>query len=124
MSVLEMENSPQISRPCRFDCLRRRADVRRSQSHSEFQALKSRAVRTSSPLRVAAGHSSYRLVRGYLDRGKRADAAATVGLVAAPLLVAAGVAVLVIAVRRKSTCQAASPLLGPGLVGVSFVRRF
>lgn len=62
--------------------------------------------------------------QGYLDRGKRADAAATVGLVAAPLLVAAGVAMLVIAVRRKSTRQAAAPLLGPGLGGVSFVRRF
>ena len=56
--------------------------------------------------------------------GKSANTLAVVGLVTAPLLVGAGVAMLVVATRRRGTTQALTPTLGRGFVGVSWERRF
>ncbi len=56
--------------------------------------------------------------------GKSANTLAVVGLVTAPLLVGAGVAMLVLATRRRGQAQALHPTLGRGFVGVSWERRF
>jgi hypothetical protein len=56
--------------------------------------------------------------------GKAADAMATAGLIAAPVLLGAGVAMLVVGARRKRAATAFTPLLGRGLVGLGWQRRF
>jgi len=59
-----------------------------------------------------------------LSQGKTANGIAVAGLVAAPLLLGAGIALLVIASRRKSKTTALAPLLSPNMAGVIWQRRF
>lgn len=59
----------------------------------------------------------------YAD-GLRANRTAVAGLVLGPLLLAGGVSMLVVAMRRKTSPRAIAPLFGRGLVGVSWQRRF
>ena len=56
--------------------------------------------------------------------GKTANTTAVIGLVAAPLLIGAGAAMLVVASRRRGNQQALVPALGRGYVGLSWQRRF
>ncbi len=56
--------------------------------------------------------------------GKSANTTAVVGLVAAPLLLGAGAALVVLASRRRGAEQALAPALGRGFVGVTWQRRF
>lgn len=56
--------------------------------------------------------------------GKTANTVAVVGLVAAPLLVGAGIAMLVVGLRRKPPRTALAPMLGPGVAGLVWQQRF
>lgn len=56
--------------------------------------------------------------------GKSANTTAVIGLVAAPLLLGAGAALVVLASRRRGAEQALAPALGRGFVGVTWQRRF
>lgn len=59
------------------------------------------------------------------DRGKSANAMAVAGLVLGPALLGAGVAMLVVAAKRKKTAtQALAPRLGRGFAGVQWQLRF
>jgi hypothetical protein len=57
-------------------------------------------------------------------RGRRTNATAIAGLVAAPLLLGAGIAMLVLAKRRKASNTALAPALGPGMAGLVWHQRF
>jgi hypothetical protein len=57
-------------------------------------------------------------------RGRRANALAVAGLAAAPLLLGAGVAMLVVGARRKAKATSLVPTLGRGMVGLVWQRRF
>lgn len=59
------------------------------------------------------------------DRGRSSQTIAIAGLVTAPLLLGAGIAMLVIAKRRKSANTSAfAPMLGRGTAGVVWQHRF
>jgi hypothetical protein len=58
------------------------------------------------------------------DRGRRANAAAIALGVISPLLLGAGVALVVVGAKRKSKTSAVAPLVSPTLVGVSLSGRF
>lgn len=60
----------------------------------------------------------------YYRRGTASDRAAVAGLVAAPVFLAAGAAMLAIALRRRSGRHAVAPALGPGLAGATWRLRF
>lgn len=54
-----------------------------------------------------------------LDRGERSDAMGIAGAVAGPILVGAGVALLVVGLKRRSAPRTSvAPRLGPGFVGL------
>jgi hypothetical protein len=57
------------------------------------------------------------------SRGDRADRLATAGIVAAPILLAAGIAMLVVA-RRKPSRHALTPVLHPAMTGAVLQLRF
>lgn len=59
-----------------------------------------------------------------LDRGDRADAIAVTGLVAGPVLLAAGATMIGLAIRRKSSQQSFAPALGGGMLGAVWRGRF
>ena len=57
----------------------------------------------------------------YYDGGKAANAMAIAGAVAAPLLIGAGVGLLVVGLKRRGAPrQAVAPVLAPGLVGLGW----
>jgi hypothetical protein len=60
----------------------------------------------------------------YFDKGTSRDRAAVVGLVAAPVFLAAGTALLVLGLRRKLGRQSVTPALGGGVAGVTWRVRF
>lgn len=62
--------------------------------------------------------------RDISSQGKTANAVAVAGLVAAPLLLGTGIALLVIASRRKSRATALAPLLSPNMAGILWQQRF
>ena len=57
-------------------------------------------------------------------QGKTSNAFAVAGLVSAPLLLGAGIAMLVISMRRKQGKMALAPTLGARTAGLVFVGRF
>ncbi|MDC0675164.1 hypothetical protein [Nannocystis radixulma] len=59
--------------------------------------------------------------QGLLDRGKSANSMAIAGAVLAPLLAGAGVALLVVGLKRRGQANKTSfaPALGPGFAGIS-----
>ncbi|MDC0720833.1 hypothetical protein [Nannocystis bainbridge] len=57
-------------------------------------------------------------------RGKSADALATAGLYAAPVLLGAGVALLVVGLRRRSAAQRFAPTLGRSSIGATWTLQF
>lgn len=57
-------------------------------------------------------------------QGRRANAVAVAGLVLAPLLLGSGIAMLVIAKRRKSANTAFAPVFGQGTAGLVWHGRF
>jgi hypothetical protein len=58
------------------------------------------------------------------DRGRRANAAAIAMGVVSPLLLGAGVALLVVGAKRKGRAAAIAPVVSPRLVGASISGRF
>jgi hypothetical protein len=61
----------------------------------------------------------------FYDGGKASNAMAIAGLVAAPLLIGGGVALLVVGLKRRSNARhAISPRFGPGFVGLGVHGRF
>lgn len=58
------------------------------------------------------------------SQGKRSNAVAVAGLITAPLLLGAGVALLVIASRRKAKRTVLAPLFSPSMAGVVWQQRF
>ena len=61
----------------------------------------------------------------FYDAGKASNAMGVAGLVAAPLLIGGGVALLVVGLRRKSAARhALTPSLGPGFAGFVLQGRF
>lgn len=58
------------------------------------------------------------------NRGKTANSVQIAGLVLAPILVAAGVALLVVAGRRKAKNRTLAPLFAPRMAGLSFQANF
>lgn len=57
----------------------------------------------------------------YYDGGKAANAMVIAGAVAAPLLIGAGVGLLVVGLKRRGAArQAVAPVLAPGLVGLGW----
>ncbi|MBZ5712316.1 hypothetical protein [Nannocystis pusilla] len=62
--------------------------------------------------------------RDIWDDGKRAEAVARAGLITAPLLLGAGIAMLVLAKRRQSSHQAFAPVVGPRMTGLVWKLRF
>ena len=59
-----------------------------------------------------------------LDRGRRADVAATTGVIAGPVLLVAGVTMIGLAVRRKSSHRHLAPALGSGMFGAVWRQEF
>jgi hypothetical protein len=57
-------------------------------------------------------------------RGHTAEAVAVAGLVAAPLLLAAGAGMLAVGLKRRPARQAWTPVMGPRMVGFMWERRF
>ncbi len=57
-------------------------------------------------------------------QGKTSNSLAVAGIVAAPLLLGAGIAMLVVSVRRKHSRMALTPTLGPRTAGLTFSGAF
>ncbi len=62
--------------------------------------------------------------KAIFDRGRRANAGAIAGGVLGTVLVAAGVALLVVGAKRKARGTAMAPLVGRSVAGVVFIGRF
>lgn len=62
--------------------------------------------------------------KAIFDRGRRANAGAIAGGVLGTVLVAAGVALLVVGAKRKARATAMAPLVGRSVAGVVFIGRF
>lgn len=58
------------------------------------------------------------------ERGLRANAVATVGLVSASVLLTAGVALIIVASRRKASNRTLAPVLHPTMAGLAWQQRF
>lgn len=62
--------------------------------------------------------------KDFYDLGSRTDVVATIGVIAAPVLVTAGVTMIIIAARRKVGTTRISPVVSPSMVGLTLSRRF
>lgn len=58
------------------------------------------------------------------DKGRAADKGAVAAAVIGGLLVGAGIALLVVGLKRRNTRTAVAPAIGPRMTGLSFVGRF